>query len=973
MTSFLHHVACHMKDKYGKDLAHVAVVFPNKRAALFLNQSLAQLSDGPLWSPSYITISELFRNHCDLTVADPILTIAELHKSFVHITGRNESFEQFYPWGQLLLSDYDDIDKNLVDAQKVFRNLRDYHEYDDVEFLTEEQRRMLKRFFAHFVDDNSLLQHRFLELWSHLYDIYVDFRQRLRSQGLAYEGMLYREVAEQQNIDFLHTHYLFVGFNMVHPVEQRLFTMLKKQGKAAFYWDFDNFYKNEESAFFIRQYLQLFPNEFDNDNPTLYDNYSKEKTLTFMAAPTESIQAHYVTEWLRENNRIQAGNRTAIVMCDENLLPTIIHCIPPEVEKYNVTTGYPLSETPVAALIELLMAFRDNGYVKRQNAYRLHDLNLILRHPYSPLLSPKVPDLLAHLNEQRHFYVEAEELCLDDNLSHLFSQEKQDDELMWLMTIVRTIAQSLLPRPSTLDSQPLTLDSRPSTLDPLMQESLFRMYTLLNRLDALCKESLKDTVSKSSMRALLRQLIASTSIPFHGEPAEGVQVMGVLETRNLDFDHVLILSCNDGNMPKGIKDTSFIPHTLRKAYGLTTVEHKVAIYSYYFHRLLQRASDVTILYNNSTEGFATGEMSRFMLQLLVDLPQPISRQLLQAGQTPLPHQPDTIQKTPPVLEAIQKKVLSPTAINKYISCSLRFYYNYVTDLYDNNDSDEDIVDSRIFGLLFHRAAQLVYEQLLPQRVLQAEDFDNILKNGSKQLDTVVAQAFCEELFHLPEGTTRHPRLNGMQLITREAVMSYLRRLLRIDRQLTPFRVVGHELQTYQTIQLPTGETVTIGGRIDRLDEVDIDTPDHRLRVVDYKTGSSVVDNITDLSQLFAPATDKLHTFGYALQTMLYADSVSRDDILWHKNPVLADIEKHSGRLPVQPTLLFILKAGNKDYQPDILLQKQSIVDIRSQVSDDLHEELNNLLVRIFDSTSPFTPAEDTKRCKQCPFKKLCGR
>ena len=960
MSSFLHHVAHHLLAYFGKDLAHVAVVFPNKRAALFLNQALAQLTDEPLWSPSYVTISDLFRHHSELTVADPILAVAELHRSYTKISGREESFEQFYPWGQMLLADFDDLDKNMADAAMVFRNLRDLREYDDVEYLDDNQRALLKRFFNHFTDDNSQLQRRFLELWSRLYAIYEDFRQRLRQQGLAYEGMLYREVAEQQDIAFHYDHYAFVGFNMVHPVEQRLFRKLQQQGKALFYWDFDQFYRSSEAAHFIRQYLEKFPNAFENDNPDLYDNFSKEKAITFMAAPTESIQAHYITEWLRENGRISAGNRTAVVMCNESLLQTVIHCIPPEVEMLNVTTGYPLADTPTASMVEILLDFREHAFVKRQQAYRLHELNRVLRHPYSTRLSALVPDLIATLNERGHFYVKPEEVCLDEGLTLLFSRDGQAHLLPWLMAIIRRVAQSLSPEGSEGS--------------PLMQESLFRMYTLLSRLDTLSREQFAEPLTDSSLRTLLRQITATTSIPFHGEPAEGIQVMGLLETRNLDFDHLLILSCNEGNMPKGVNDTSFIPHTLRKAYGLTTIEHKVAIYSYYFHRLLQRASDITILYNNSTEGMATGEMSRFMLQLMVELPQPISRQLLQAGQTPLPHHPDTMQKTPLVLDKLRQRTLSPTAINKYIACPLQFYYNYVAELYDSDDTDEDTVDSRIFGLIFHRAAQLVYDTLLPRGIIEAEDIDQLLASRQHPLDSVVAQAFSEELFHLPEGTTHHPQLNGMQLITREAVMTYLRRLLRVDRQLAPFRVIGHELKTRQELRLTDGTIVPFGGRIDRLDEVGIGTANHRLRVVDYKTGSTVVKPIADIDQLFAPSTTQLHTIGYALQTMLYADSVSRDQQLRRDHPVIVRAEQAlSAPLPVQPTLLFILKAGSQDYQPDLILRKESITDVRRQVSEELHEHLRTLLDELYDATVPFRPTDDTARCRYCTFRKLCGR
>ena len=577
MKDFLAYVADDMLSKYGNNLSRVAVVFPNKRASLFLNEHLARLAQKPIWSPACITISELFRQQSDYQVADPIKLVCDLHKSFCLCTGLQETLDKFYGWGQLLLTDFDDIDKNMADADLVFANLRDIHELDDISYLTDEQREMIQRFFSNFSEQhNTELKERFLRLWSHFADIYHDYNRRLAEQQLTYEGALYRQVVSSHLSSLTshlapYDHYLFVGFNLLQKVELQLFSELQKAGKAHFYWDFDHYYmKRHEAGQYIGRYLQQFPNELDIESTDIYGNFSKQKHITYISAPTEDIQARYVSTWLRENQRLKDGRRTAIVLCNENLLQTVVHCLPDEIDKVNVTTGYPLSQTPVASLINIWFDLQLLGRTPRM-------LRILQRHPYAKYIS--------------------------------------DDKLP-LLQILREVATN----------------GKEDISDPLFQESLFRAYTLVNRIENL-RQSGDLNVDLATLQRLTSQIIQQTSIPFHGEPAEGIQVMGVLETRNLDFDHVLLLSCNEGNIPRGVNDSSFIPHNIRQAYELTTIDNKVTIYAYYFHRLLQRASDVTILYNNSTEDGQRGEMSRFMLQLMVESPHTITRRTLQSGQS----------------------------------------------------------------------------------------------------------------------------------------------------------------------------------------------------------------------------------------------------------------------------------------------------------------------------------------------------
>ena len=306
MRTFLEYVAEDIISKYGSDLAHTAVIFPNKRARLFFNEYLARQVEGTMWSPTYLTISELFRSHSRLTTADPIKLICDLHKSFVSVTGTKESLDHFYSWGQIMLADFDDIDKNMADAAQIFKNVGDIHELDDISYLSEDQLNMLKRFFSNFSENKSSeLKRRFIELWSRFNDIYTDFNNRLYNQGLAYEGALYRKVANDDSISYDFDRYIFVGFNLLQRAEQKLFKRLKDAGKGFFYWDFDHYYMpgkssrtTNEAGHYISSYLADFPNELNINDEAVYNNFSKPKSISYVAASTENIQAAYSSQWL---------------------------------------------------------------------------------------------------------------------------------------------------------------------------------------------------------------------------------------------------------------------------------------------------------------------------------------------------------------------------------------------------------------------------------------------------------------------------------------------------------------------------------------------------------------------------------------------------------------------------------------------------------------------------------------------------
>lgn len=955
MKKFLEYVAEDIISKYGTDLSRIAVVFPNKRASLFLNELLAKHAGRPVWSPAYITISEFFSQHSSLTVGDPIKLTCDIYKSFIECTGMDETLDHFYGWGQMLISDFDDIDKNMADASDVFRNITNLHELDDISYLDEEQKEILKRFFSNFTDGNETeLKRRFMQLWCHLEDIYNNFRRRLRQQGIAYEGMLYREVATDTDIDFRHDTYLFVGFNVIQKVEQQIFSRLQKDGKARFYWDFDNYYMptgkpsalpQNEAGHYVSQYIRTYPNELDTNDDGIYNNLRKNKSITYVSASTENVQARYINTWLKENGRYNDGRNVAIVLCDESLLATAIHCIPEEVGSVNITTGYPLSLTAISSFVLQLLDLRINGYSAAKGTFRLKHVIDVLSHPYSQYISDKCQTLKDTLVNERIYHPTPAAISPDSGLSTLFSPpDGSIPPTQWLMNVLRLIAGKCGKAES----------------DPLTQESLFRMYTLCNRIDGLVRAG-DLNVDVITLQKLIMQLINSTSIPFHGEPVQGIQIMGILETRNIDFDHVLILSCNEGNMPKGINDSSFIPYSIRKANGLTTIDNKVAIYAYYFYNLIQRADDITIAYNSSTDSGHTGEMSRFMLQLMIESGHNIRRISLKTGQRVIFTRPVEIQKDGKTLKALDDLAyISPTSINRYIRCPLQFYFNNIAKI-DEPEDDPDEMSSRVFGNVFHNASEILYKQLRDKKgTVTREAIEYALKHKELIAGTV-DNGFAETI--LKGQTGRLIEYNGLQLINREVIIRYIERLLQIDLRLTPLRIndVEASIQMDSVITTSNGKrTVKIGGRIDRLDQInDEENGGQRLRIIDYKTGRYLTKSINTVYEIFSMPPEQGKHADYFLQTMLYACIIRHDKAL------------NQGNLPVSPALLFIQYTSEDDYDPTLAIGKKPITDI-AEYEEEFTERLRAVVSEIFEPDVPFRPTADKTACGHCPYSRLCG-
>lgn len=917
MKYFLELVADSLRRKWGNNLSRVAVVFPNKRAGLFLNDYLLPKGDTTLWAPRYLTVSEWIRSVSSLRLADPIDTVCRLYRHYVKLTGSDETLDHFYGWGERLLADFDDVDKNMANAKSLFRSLNEYESITADEFLTDEQIMQLNRFVKDFnKDSRSLVRERYLKLWNSLYALYELLRGELAAEHLAYEGQLYRDVAEKALDGELPLpkgieHLAFVGFNVIDRVEHTLFKSLQASGKASFYWDYDRYYVRREGAateagIFLQRNLRDFPNELDDAD--CFDNFMKSRetrSIRFASAATDTAQAYSVAEWLSQPENFNPGQarRTAIVLCNETLLQPVLHALPAHVRDVNVTKGFPLGHTSAFALVSQLTAQRLDELAQEQKESGNAD------HASPPASAASLSAELDALQQ-----------AVKEKAAE--SEQKENDP----------------------------------ALKDLYAESFFQVYTILARFKSLVENG-RLSVRLSTLFRLVCQVMRQTSVPFHGEPASGLQIMGLLETRCLDFDHVLILSAEEGTLPQRAADASFIPFPLRVKFGLTTPLHKTSVSAYYFHRLLQRARTVQIAYNASTEGTHRGEMSRFMRALLVESGLNIESLALTSVPRPITLVTNSIAK--PAQLASQFTRLSPSAINAYLKCQLSFYFKYVLRL-KAPEPKAAIIQDNDFGSLFHASAEAFYKPWIGKPVTGSM-LTKRLKDTPQVLSECVRGAYDQV------NKESQKELRPTPIVDR-ALLEYLQRLLRFDAasastpEGSPIVIRELEARHYATLRvpLPKGElTLKVGGIIDRMDEMKFADGLTHIRIIDYKTGGNP-ETHAKWDNLFKPASgknEKQEHPHYTLQTLIYAQALTEEGLV---------------KQPVTPALFFLKGISQKDYSSCVVLDKEKVLDFGT-VAERFKEGLTGLLSEIFDTRYPFVrPLFDTP-CKSCDFRKLCGR
>ncbi len=955
METFLNLVA---KDLYAKcadsksGLADVTVVFPNRRARLFFDDCIAACSTQPIWSPQYTTIEELFHSQSDLKPADRIEMVTLLHQIYTQELKSDESLDSFWSWGELMLADFDDVDRNLAPAGQLFGLLRDQRELTDDSFLTDRQREALAQYFQDWNKSKpTRLRDRHIAIWSVLGNIYDRFTKLLSDRGLGYNGMIQRRVIESLDTSRLTARrYVFVGFNSLDKAERALFKAIQGTGKAMFYWDYDPAYTEgslqHEAGRFLRDNLREFPNELPAQ---AFDNLPKA-TLSIVETSTDNAQARFIPQWL-DSLRLEgkAGRETAIVLADESLLQPVLHSIPQDkIANVNVTMGYSLTDTSLFSLVSALLDMQRLA-ARNKGRFSIQTLSRVLGNPMTAALDPQAPALLEELRRSRRMFPDTQALTANPQLAVLFTPATDNRQLLqYLLQALKALVPVIRHR----DDDTL--------FQPLNQEALYRIYTQINRLNSLM-ESGKMELQTETLCRLIRSILSSTTVPFHGEPAVGMQIMGLIETRNLDFSNVLLLSAQEGTLPKSGQNASFIPYNIRLAFGLTTMQDKSAVSSYNFHHLIQRAQNVTMVYNGNADapGLAKGQMSRYLLQLIVS-GRDVRRVILKTDRTDTGAlQPLTVQKTPDVMERLRKRGmrgLAPSALNEFMKCKLKYYLDQIAELRKPDDTDTQI-DNAVFGTLFHKSAELAYNELA------AKDNGNITKemiirllSDQKHLEDIIKRAFDTEYFK--KGTTDTKDYSGIQSINYDVIKMYLSQILRMDADLyAPFRYIGSEKKDFRypmKVTTPQGLEfeVILKGAIDRMDSKDGIT-----RIVDYKTGSRH-EYPKSVDQMFSVNKRNEQAF----QIMFYAYVVSKCMELEGRRIKLAPVLIYSreSSCPTKEDLYY--KVGN-DY----------IYDFGTQLNDLYESQLQELISQLYNPDDPFTATTDDNNCKYCDFAAFCGK
>lgn len=952
MKAFLEEVA---EEVYltGKDnLDEFLLVSPGRRVSLYLKHYLAQRIENPVWSPEFSTISEWMLKLSGYQVSHPIHLVFRLYKIYGNLVQSAESFDEFYSFGEILINDFNDLDKNLVNASDLFRNLTSLKQLEShFDYLTEDQIKAIRQYWDHFkASRDSEDKTKFLSLWNIILPLYDSFRSECKATGQVYEGMAYRKVGEEidtfEDLISSYSNIYLIGFNALTRGEKRLFDFLKKSGKAVFFWDSDVNYTNDpvhEAGFFMRENLTRYPEPGDTISHNHID--SGFRSIEVQAAPTDPAQVQLMSQCLSGWHK--AGfvdkNNTAVVLGDETLLTTVIRAVPPEFNDINITMGQPIKNSPAYHFVLNLLELQKNRTTSATGSIRFYyqDVLNILNHQFVASLKQKeYADLRERILKENLIYPTQKSLKVDSLTNLIFQESNQPGELSaYLGEVLRWF---------------YTREENEEFSQSLHKEFIYYILLSINRLnDLLLQETA--VMDLTTYQKLLIKVFSEVSIPFSGEPLRGLQIMGVLETRALDFENLIILSMNEGVFPAVGIMHSAIPYNLRRGFGLPSIEHRDRIYAYYFYRLIQRAKRITLIWCARDSGLKKGEMSRYIYQLKYLYKLPVKERSLNFTLKRNSVHDIIIPKGEEEIDVILKKLsgesyLSPSALNTWLQCSLQFYFKYVLKLREP-DQVSEVVDSRIFGSILHETLKELY---LPfagtMEVVTRQMFQAVLKN-TKLLKSTLIKNFKNIWFHIKEGRASQRDLTGMNLIIADVLYRYLHQTISMDSYMAPLQFISLETSYIRHLTIGVNDHekfLRLGGIIDRIDYREGVT-----RILDYKTGD-VSKSFRSVESLFEAGSHLRNK--EAFQTLMYC---------WLYEPV-------NTNMPLMPGLYNIRSMHTQSFHPEFKMNKDPFRDFLP-VRDEFEYGLKNLLSDLLNREKPFVQTKNIKICKYCYFKEMCHR
>lgn len=956
METFLQKTANYLAAKYPDHISELCIVLPNRRAGLFFKRYLGQASGKAIWSPDIFSSEDFIANISGLEIIDQLNQLFELYNVYRKSKGKDaEAFEEFSKWAITLLADFNEVDRYMADGNKLFSNLGDIREIEN---------------WSLGQDDLTDFQTKYISFWDSIGNYYRQFTHGLLNRKKAYPGLAYRYCAE--NISELIKHHnwhriIFAGFNALTVAEERIIRTLVEMEKAEALWDADSYYvknRNHEAGRFIRKYKTLFDEVtegvVDEEEPRFLweeDNLSTSPKHIEVIGVARNVAQAKVTGDIIANLRIPEPEmeNTAIVLADENLLFPVLHSLPRDVKDVNVTMGFPFRNTPVAGLFELLFNLHENPMRFGKNSDRFYHRDLIkfLSHPYINHLfrsnNPVNRHLASEVQKRNAVFVSV------DRLQDALEEEHHRDEfevLKPLFTRWNNVNDALEGCYALINALKKALVKQNDKMPNLELEFVYTYAKILKRIRTLMEDYGHITKIKT-LHSIISQAVYSTTLPFYGEPLRGLQVMGMLETRALDFETVILLSVNESILPSGRSQNSFIPYDLKRVFGLPTHSDRDAVFAYHFYRLLQRARTVYLLYNTETDTMGSGEKSRFITQLLHELPQVnkqavIKERLLDISAQTSPAPGIVIEKTPDILEKIKLKGVdgfSPSLLNTYKYCPLQFYFQLVAGLREQVEVEETIKADTL-GTVIHNVLEELYKPYIGQ-VLEAVQVEEM----KRQVDDLTESIFSKSYY---SSDLRY----GKNLLILKVALKFIHNLLDREAEfLTETSRMGWQLKIKELEQELNGTVdvevqkdlvpVKIKGKVDRVDMFGSIT-----RIIDYKTG--VVDN-KELAVKEWPLIINDPDLGKSFQLLMYA-------LMYYRLNPQQNTTLQSGIITFRQ-----LSAGVKSVTANgtDILNEETLLQFEDQ--------LRQLLKEIYDPSVPFRQTENLRYCGFCSYRSICNR
>ncbi len=952
MEKFLSQCARYIYQKHSHNLKDLCLVFPNRRSSAFFTQYLQNEIKCAHIGPRTITVNELICNYSNLQKGEKLQLISLLYDAFRRHTKTTETFDEFYFWGEILLADFNDIDRYMVNAKDLFTNISDIKEIESIfDYLTPEQKKALEHFWGSMaVTDKKGFQEKYTTIWGKLYPVYADFKKQLKEMKLAFPGMIDRDVVDNlknEEKEFPFEKYYVIGLNALNTCEKIFFTHLQKLDKVKFLWDYDCAYledTNNEAGYFLRDNLKQFPQPLDFELNA--DLFGRRKNIKIAAVSSLYGQSQQIPNFLEEvslDHKKQFDN-TAIVLADESLLFSSLGAIPDHMGTVNVTMGYSVRNSVVYGFLMLLLALLKNK--RKENgsyvAYHRYVTDILNHQLLGTTEAEKAKAFVADLKRKNRISIDLNELNFSPLHTCIFNlPEKIEDFSSYFLQVLTMFYQQLKESEAS---------------NTMLLELIYYMYQSIEKLGTVVADvvnSQNREISEAVYFRLFTQYLGQVSVAFEGEPLSGLQVMGILETRCLDFENLIILGLNENKWPRKYTAPSFIPFNLRKGFGLPGIDEQDAMYAYYFYRLIQRAKNVTATYSVIKEGIGTGELSRYGYQLQYDSihkPELMNLDFVFAND---PVEEIRIKSSEAIVRHLLEKnsedhPLSPSAINTYLHCSLKFYLRYVVDLPEPDEVKEEI-DGVVFGNIFHDALEELYKPFIG-KVVNKNDLANMLKDRVRMENEVTKQIAIHYL-KKKKPISGPVKLQGKTLLIFENAITYLKQLLKVDLNIAPFTIISLEEKYKRWIELNLNgvkTSICIGGKIDRVDQVN-----GQVRVLDYKTGNVEGLGFSKIEDLFDVSIKKPKK--EILQALIYSWGLSYD------------INNEA----IQPVIYSLRALFDDHFSPNITQNKKEL--LFEDVKDDFELNLRQLVTEIYSGQNAFVQTEHLDKCKYCPYGVICRR